>query len=210
MRHSAAVVLLMCLPALAGNREELQTTERIIESSLKAAGHDRQSAKGQRDNQSCQVVRTEDVGLFDEMGCKLTFTQVGSDSQACVADGDSNKSTTLSEWDNKYVVNLKDLDPDAVRFRVRKRETLNDFPLTEGEMSFEVSFATRQHIKAIAWSSTNKFTASTGKHSPDTRSDRQNGVADRFAFTMSSQAEGNRMVEELPRAIGLCAGKKGR
>jgi hypothetical protein len=210
MRSSVTVVLLMCLPAVAGNRDELQKTERIIQYSLKAAGHDRQSAKGRRDNQSCEVVRAEDVGLFDEMGCKLTFTQIGSDSQTCMMDGDLNKTTSLSEWDNRYLVNLKDLDPDGVRFKVRKRETLNDFPLTEGEMSFEVSFVTKQHVKTLQWSSTNKFTASTGKHPPDTRSNRQSGVADRFAFTMSSQAEGNRMVEELPHAIQLCSGKKSR
>jgi hypothetical protein len=208
------VILLCCLPAFADkNRREAEKVVVGIEDSLKRVGGVQQSSGGRREDTNCNVGWTESVLVTDKLGCKVAFEQTGSNVQTCVKDGATDKSIVSNEWDNKINFDLSTLDPSTVGLKERKNETLNDFPTTAAGKMYELSFRARRQERVISWSSKLKYTSyisrgSKGPENTDVKTDHQEGVWDRFAFMVSDQTEGQRLVQAFSQAMALCSAKK--
>ena len=104
------------------------------------------------------------------------------------------------------------LNSAGVALKEKRNETLNDFPNTTAGKIYELSMVARRQERVISWSSKLKYTSRTEKTftgGGDVSSDHQEGVWERFAFSLNNEAEGQRLVQAFSHAIDLCnSGKK--
>ncbi len=211
MRNRWVWMLLLCsLPAFADkNKREAETIVTGIQDSLKRVGTVQQSSGGRRDDLTCNVGWTESALITDSLGCKVTFSQIGTNVQTCAKDGTNQKSIVSNEWENKISFDLSAMD-SAVGLKERKNETLNDFPTTATGKIYELSVVAKRQYRVISWSSKLKYSSHGSKslEADDVRSDHQEGVWDRFAFMVNNEAEGQRLAKEFSQAIALCSATK--
>jgi hypothetical protein len=203
------MILLCSMPAFADkNRREAEKIMTGMEDSLKRVGTVRQASAGRRDDMDCGVAWTESVLVTDKLGCKVTMSQIGSNVQTCTKDGTKAKSILSNEWENHISFDLGALNSSTVRLKEKKNETLNDFPNTSTEKIYELSFAAKRQERVISWSSRLKFVSRNAKTLTglgDVRSDHQEGVWEQFAFVVSNEAVGQRLVQSLSQATDLCS-----
>jgi hypothetical protein len=214
MRIRCLVLISLCsLPAFADkNRREAENVVTGIEDTLKHVGTVQQSSAGRRSDMDCGVSWAESVLVTDHLGCKVTISQTGSNVQTCAQDGTNHKTIVSNQWDNKISFDLGTLNSTRVALKEKRNETLNDFPNTTPGKIYELSLVARRQERVISWSSKLKYISRTEKTltgGGDVSSDRQEGVWERFAFSLNNEAEGQRLVQAFSHAIDLCtSGKK--
>jgi hypothetical protein len=205
-------ILLCSLPVFADkNRREAEKVVTEIQAALKRVGSVNQASAGHRDDKSCSVSWTESVLVTDNLGCKVAISQSGSNVQICTRDGTADKTIVSNEWDNKVSFDLAALKSSSVALKEKRNETLNDFPNISTGKIYELSLSSKRQERLISWSSKLKYVSRNAKSlvgPGDVRTDHQEGVWDRFAFSVNNEAEGQRLVQEFSQAMDLCSSSK--